>query len=230
MTTFGVETWHPNPRPFYAKGSGPLYDMAPYYLSALISLLGPIESIAAFSAKPAATRRVYTGEHAGEEIPAEVDTHYSAVMRMRSGVVVSLNVSFDIYRSDLPMFEICGDGGTLAYPDPNFGGGAPRVYRKEQYIDPVYRDTEEARKRKEVFYELPELFLRPKDYSRGIGVADLAHAIETGGTNRTRGMIVHVIEAITGLMKAAETGSVYRMESTCERPAPLKPGAALGDM
>jgi len=230
MTTFGVETWHPNPRPFYAKGSGPLYDMAPYYLSALISLLGPIESIAAFSAKPAATRRVYTGEHAGEEIPAEVDTHYSAVMRMRSGVVVSLNVSFDIYRSDLPMFEICGDGGTLAYPDPNFGGGAPRVYRKEQYIDPVYRDTEEARKRKEVFYELPELFLRPKDYSRGIGVADLAHAIETGGTNRTRGMIVHVIEAITGLMKAAETGSVYRMESTCERPAPLKQGAALGDM
>ena len=145
-------------------------------------------------------------------------------------MVVSLNVSFDIYRSDLPMFEICGDGGTLAYPDPNFGGGAPRVYRKEQYIDPVYRDTEEARKRKEVFYELPELFLRPKDYSRGIGVADLAHAIETGGTNRTRGMIVHVIEAITGLMKAAETGSVYRMESTCERPAPLKPGAALGDM
>ena len=230
MTTFGVETWHPNPQSFYAEGSGPLYDMAPYYLSALISLLGPIESIAAFSAKPSATRHVYTGEQAGEEIPAEVDTHYSAVMRMRSGTVVSLNISFDIYRSNLPMFEICGDGGTLAYPDPNFGGGAPRVYRKEQYIDPVYRDTEEARKRKETFYELPELFPRPKDYSRGIGVAELAYAIETGGVNRTRGMIVHVIEAITGLMKAAETGSVYRMESTCERPEPLKPGAALGEL
>ena len=151
------------------------------------------------------------------------------VMRMRCGAVVSLNVSFDIYRSNLPMFEICGDGGTLAYPDPNFGGGAPKVYRKEQYTDPVYRDTEEARKRRETFYELPELFPRPKDYSRGIGVADLAHAAETGGVNRTRGMIVHTIEAITGLIKAAETGSVYMMKTTCERPEPLKPGTALGE-
>jgi len=229
MTTFGVETWHPNPRSFYAKGSGPQYDMAPYYLAALISLAGPIERIAAFSARPSETRRVYVGELAGTEIPAEVDTHYSAVMRMRSGVIVNLNVSYDIYRSNLPMFEIFGDGGTLSYPDPNFGGGAPKVYRKEQFIDPVYRDTEEARQRKETFYELPELFPRPKDYSRGIGVADLAHAIETGGINRTRGMIVHVIEAITGLMKAAETGAVYEMKSTCERPEPMKAGAALGE-
>ena len=229
MTTFGVETWHPNPRPFYAAGGGPLYDMAPYYLSALVSLLGPIECIAAFSAKPAETRHVYTGEHAGEKIPVEVDTHYSAVMWMRSGAVVSLNISFDIYRSNLPMFEIYGDGGTLSYPDPNFGGGAPKVYRKEQFIDPVYRDTEEARQRSKVFYELPELFIRPRDYSRGIGVADLAHAIETGGVSRTHGMIVHTIEAIRGLMKAAETGTAYEMKTTCGRPEPLKPGSALGE-
>lgn len=230
MTTFGVETWHPNPRSFYAQGSGPQYDMAPYYLTALISLAGPIERIAAFSAKPSETRRVYVGELAGTEIPSEVDTHYSAVMRMRNGVTVNLNVSYDIYRSNLPMFEIFGDGGTLTYPDPNFGGGAPCVYRKEQFIDPVYRDTEEARARKETFYELPELFLRPKDYSRGIGVADLAHAIETNGVSRTRGMIVHTIEAITGLMEAAQTGTVYEMKTTCERPEPIKPGGALGEL
>ena len=228
MTTFGVETWHPNPVPFYAKGSGPLYDMAPYYLSALISLLGPVERIAAFSAKPSETRHVYVGRLAGTEIPAEVDTHYSAVLRMRCGAVVNLNVSFDIYRSNLPMFEIYGDAGTLTYPDPNFGGGAPKVYRREQYTDPVFRDTEEARVRKETFYELPELFPRMKDYSRGIGVADLARAAETGGVSRTRGMIVHVIEAITGLMAAAESGSVYEMKTVCERPEPLKPGGYPG--
>ena len=200
MTTFGVETWHPNPTPFYAEGSGPMFDMAPYYLSALISLLGPIDSIAAFSVKPNETRHVYVGKLAGTDIPSEVDTHYSAILRMRCGAVVNLNISFDIYRSGLPMFEIYGDGGTLAYPDPNFGGGAPKVYRKEQYIDPVFRDTEEARQRKETFYELPELFPRQKDYSRGIGVADLAHAVVTGGASRTRGIIVHTIEAITGMM------------------------------
>ena len=230
MTTFGVETWHPNPAPFYSKGSGPMFDMAPYYLSALISLLGPVERIAAFSAKPCETRHIYVGKLAGTDIPSEVDTHYSAVLRMRCGAVVNLNVSFDIYRSGLPMFEIYGDGGTLAYPDPNFGGGAPKVYRKEQYIDPVFRDTEEARQRKETFYELPELFPRQKDYSRGIGVADLARAVETGGTSRTRGIIVHTTEAITGLLEAARTGTVYEMKTVCERPEPMKPGLHPGEV
>ena len=231
MTTFGVETWHPNPVPFYRKGSGPLYDMAPYYLSALISLLGPIESLCAFSAKPGETRHVYAGPKAGETIPAEVPTHYTSILRMRNGTVVNLNVSFDIYRSNLPMFEIYGDGGTLAYPDPNFGGGTPKVYRKEQYTDTVYQHTPEAETRRKTFRELPELFTRAKDYSRGIGVLDLARAIETGGKNRASGeMIIHLTEAIEGMIRSAEEGTVYLMRTTCERPEPLKPGCAIDEI
>ena len=230
MTTFGVETWHPNPTPFYSKGSGPMYDMAPYYLAAIVSLLGPIERVAAFRVKPFETRQVYVGPMAGGEIPTEVETTYTAVMYMRCGAVVNLNVTYDIYRSNLPMFEIYGDGGTLTYPDPNFGGGAPKVYRKEQYIDPLYRDTEEARERSRTFYELPELFPRPKDYSRGIGVADLAKAIETGGESRTRDMLPHIVEAIAGLIRAAETQTMYEMKTTCERPVPMTPGLKLGEV
>ena len=227
MTTFGVDTWHPNPAPFYRKGSGPLYDMAPYYLSALVALLGPAESVGAFSAKPAETRHIYTGPLVGTEIPSEIPTTWSAVVRMRSGVIVSLNVSFDIYRSGLPMFEIYGDGGTLTYPDPNFGGGTPKVYRKEQYTDTVYQHTPEAEARRETFRELPELFTRAKDYSRGIGVLDLAAAIDRNGRNRASGeMIIHITEIIEGLMKSAESGTFVRMETTCERPEPLKPGCA----
>ena len=229
MTTFGVETWHPSPEPFYRQGSGPLYDMAPYYLSAIVSLLGPIESLAAYGASGAPTRHLYVGARAGTNLASEVPTHYTAILRLRSGVVCNLNVSFDIYRSNLPMFEIYGDGGTLSYPDPNFGGGAPKVYRKEQYIDPIYRDTDEARARREAFYELPELFPRPRDYSRGIGVLDLANAIETGTQPRANGeLIVHITEAIEGLLFSAGSGAFYRMLTTCERPEPLKPGGALG--
>lgn len=227
MTTFGAETWHPNPAPFYAKGSGPLYDMAPYYLSALVALLGPAESVGAFCAKPRETRHIYSGPRAGEEIPAEVPTHYSAVMRMRSGVIVNLNVSYDIYRSSLPMFEIYGDSGTLAYPDPNFGGGTPKVYRKEQLTDTVFQHTPEAEARRETFRELPEVFSRVKDYSRGIGVLDLAAAIERNSLNRAnRQMIIHITEIIEGLQKSAESGEFCRMQTTCERPEPLKPGCA----
>lgn len=225
MTTFGVETWHPNPVPFYQKGTGPIMDMAPYYLSAIVSLLGPIESIGAFCAQASDTRMVYIGPKAGTQIPVETPTHYTAILRLCSGVVVNLNVSFDIYKSSLPMFEIYGDGGTLAYPDPNFGGGTPRVYRKEQHLGTVYQNTEEAFERRNRFYELPELFPRVKDYSRGIGVLDLAKAIETGREHRANGsLILHITEAMEALIASANTDTFYRMTTTCNRPQPLTPG------
>ncbi|WP_117387141.1 Gfo/Idh/MocA family protein [Ruminiclostridium cellobioparum] len=228
MTTFGVETWHPNPAPFYTKYSGPLFDMGPYYLSAIVSLLGPIESIAALDAKGSDTRHIYVGREAGTDIEVEIPTHYSSILKLKSGVVVNFNVSFDIYRSNLPMFEIYGDGGTLTYPDPNFGGGTPRVYRKEQYTDTVYQKTDEAMARKDRFYELPELFPRVKDYSRGLGVLDLAKAIETNSNNRANGsLIMHITEAIEGMMLSSENGEFYKMITTCERPEPLKPGGYM---
>ena len=231
MTGAGVETWHPNPGPFYRQGAGPVMDMGPYYLSAIVALLGPIESIAAFSARPQAERRVYTGPQAGGAVPVETPTHYSAVLRLCSGAAVNLNLSFDVYRSNLPLFEIYGDEGTLTYPDPNFGGGTPQVYRKEQFTDLVYRQDAEAKARSEHFYPLPELFTRAKDYSRGIGVLDLARAIETGQTARTGGaLLLHVTEAMEGLLQAAQQGSIYRMTTTCARPRPLAPGSALDEV
>ena len=217
--------------PFYRKGNGPLYDMAPYYLSALVALFGGIDSVAAYSAAPCTERRIYTGPRAGEHICAEVPTHYSSILKMRCGVVANLNVSFDIYRSELPMFEICGDGGTLSYPDPNFGGGTPKVYRKEQYTDPILNHSPEAETRRKTFRELPEVFSRARDYSRGIGVLDMAAAIERGGVNRAGAdMAVHITEAIEGLIRSSESGAFYHMRTACERPAPLKTGSACDEI
>ncbi len=225
MTDFGVETWHPNPLPYYTEYAGPMLDMAPYYLSALISLLGPIESVAAFGAMPGKIRHIYTGPKAGTDIESPILTHYSAVLRMKSGVICSMNMSFDIYKSDLPALEICGSGGTLSYPDPNYGGGCPKVYRKEQYLGTVYQQTEEARKRREQFCELPELYARVKDYSRGLGVLELADAIDTGRKNRTgRDLILHVTEAAEAVRTSAVTGEFYRMQTSCSRPDPIPPG------
>lgn len=227
MTTFGVETWHPDPTAFYKKGAGPIMDMAPYYLSAIVSLLGPIESIASLSAQPSDTRLVYAGDLAGSRIPVETPTHYTAILKLCSGVVVNLNMSFDIYKSNLPMLEIYGDGGTLAYPDPNFGGGTPKVYRKEQYLETVWQDNPESRTRKEAFRDLPELFPRVKDYSRGIGVLDLAKAIEEGRNPRAgMDLMLHVTEAMEALVASANTGSFYRMTTTCVRPEPIAPGGS----
>lgn len=227
MTTFGVETWHPDPTAFYKKGAGPIMDMAPYYLSAIVSLLGPIESIAALSAQPSDTRLVYAGSLAGSRIPVETPTHYTAILKLCSGVVVNLNMSFDIYKSNLPMLEIYGDGGTLAYPDPNFGGGTPKVYRKEQYLETVWQDNPESRVRKEAFRDLPELYPRVKDYSRGIGVLDLAKAIKEGRSPRAgMDLVLHVTEAMEALVASANTGIFYRMTTTCSRPEAIAPGGS----
>ena len=208
-----------------------MYDMAPYYLSAMVALLGPIETVTAFSARPVPERHLYVGENAGSTITAEVDTHYSCLLRFANGVIANLNVSFDIFHSNLPMFEIYGSGGTLSYPDPNYGGGTPKVYRREQYISPVYQDTPEAMERKEKMYELPELYIRGKDYSRGIGVFDLACAIEEGRENRTNGeLIAHVTEAIEGILTSAETGQNYSMTTTCQRPESIPEGRGIDEV
>lgn len=223
MTSAGVESWHPNPAPFYQQGAGPVMDMAPYYLSAIVSLLGPIQSIAAFSTQRSAERCIYVGPQAGGSVPVNTPTHYSAILRLCSGVVVNLTLSFDVYRSNLPMLEVYGDAGTLTYPDPNYGGGKPKVYRKEQFLNTIYR--KDAQQDSERFFELPEVFTQVKAYSRGIGVLDLASAIDGGMPCRTGGdLLLHITEALEGLQLAAQQGSLYRMTTTCARPRPLTPG------
>ncbi len=222
MTTFGSETWHPSPEAFYKKGAGPVMDMAPYYLSAMVSLLGPIRTISAMSTSADSTRRVYTGDAAGALFRSEVPTHYSALLRMGEGILANLNVSFDIYHSSLPRFEICGTGGTLAYPDPNMSGGTPTVYRREQYTDAVYRKDAWAGARKERWYELPEVYPRPKDYSRGIGVMELAASVDRGEEPRTGGaFLLHITEALEGLIRSAEEGKPYEMTTDCRIPRPV---------
>ena len=227
MVRAGHETWHPNPVHFYGKGSGPVYDMGPYYISALIVLLGPLESIASLSASPSPVRHIYRGANAGENFEAGIPTHYTCILKFKSGAVANLNISFDVGKSNLPMLEIYGDRGTLSYPDPNYGGGTPKIFRFEQCLSPIYQDTPEAHDREDRMYELPELFIRQKDYSRGIGVLDLAEAIENGTENRANGkLVLHVTEALQAIVSCADSEHFYKMRTTCERPEPLKPGSA----
>ena len=99
------------------------------------------------------------------------------------------------------------------------------MYRKEQYTGTVYQQTEEAEARREKFYELPELYARVKDYSRGLGVLELADAIRTGRRNRTGAdLILHITEAIEAVRTSAENGGFYTMKTTCERPEAIPPG------
>lgn len=231
MMSHGVEMWHPYPSPFYEEGGGPLHDMAGYYLSAIVSMLGPVDSISGFCGKGFDRRPIFSEAQLGKYLDVEVPTHYSAVLQLKSDVIVSMNMSFDVWQSSLPKFEIYGTGGTISYPDPNYGGGVPSVYRKEQVLDMVFQENEEYRQRKLKTYELPELYHRVNNYSRGLGVLDLAYALEYGRPNRAGAELArHITEVIEGIMTASKEQRIYKMITGCKIPELVEPELFVGKL
>ena len=183
-------------------------DMGPYYLSAIVALLGP--SRASRRSAPGRRRSAASipARRQAARWPVETPTHYSAVLgRLCSGAAVNLNLSFDVYRSNLPLFEIYGDEGTLTYPDPNLAAARRRSTARNSSPTLSTARTPRPKARSERFYPHARLFTRAKDYSRGIGVLDLARAIETGQTARTGGaLLLHVTEAMAACCRPRSRG------------------------
>jgi len=212
MLSGGVETWHPRPEPFYKEGGGPIYDMGGYYFTALVSMFGPVSSVRALGLKGHDKRNVYVGENAGKSFDVDVLTTYSVLVSFKSGFMANMNFSFDVFRTEMPMFEIYGTDGTLFVPDPNMHGGTPRIYRKEQGLSKCFGGALEHEKD---IFEIPEMFQNVGEYVRGIGVYDLYMAIRQGREPVASGRLaLHVLDIMTSVMKSAETGTEVNLETT----------------
>ncbi len=208
MMGVGPETWHGNPDFFYKMGGGPLFDMGPYYLNALIHLLGDIKRVSGTANRSFPTRTITTKHRFGEEIPCEVPTHIASVLDFSCGAVANMIMTFDTWGSKLPFIEIYGNEGTINIPDPNFFGG------------PVYYKKKGASQ----WSEIPLLYGFDEN-SRGIGIADMAYSIEHGISNRAGSeMAFHVLEVMQGIYEASQSGTYYIPQSSCKRPEPLPMG------
>ncbi|NLB68241.1 MAG: Gfo/Idh/MocA family oxidoreductase, partial [Lentisphaerae bacterium] len=129
MLCHGHESWHPAPAFYYLKGGGPLFDMGPYYITALVNLLGPVEKATAM-ANRSTDLRIGIKSNVGQTFPVEIDTHISAVLKFKSGAVITLITSFDVWKhSDLRDIELHGTDGSMHVPDPNCFDGDIRVYK-----------------------------------------------------------------------------------------------------
>jgi predicted dehydrogenase len=198
MVNHGHEHWHPGPEFYYRDGGGPMFDMGPYYLTALVSLIGPVVRVSGSAKKSFDTRTITSEPLKGKVINVDVPTHIAGVMDFANGAVGTIITSFDVYSHTLPWIEIYGSEGTLRVPDPNTFGG------------PVYgrRFSEDEWK------ELPLL----EDYrenSRGLGVADMAQAITTGQPHRASGeMAYHVLDVMHGFHDASASGTYYEVKSS----------------
>jgi predicted dehydrogenase len=201
MTTAGHEAWHPDPEFYYRPGGGPLLDMGPYYLSALVHLLGPVVKVTGAVATPRAERGIGSGPRAGQRFPVEVATHVTGLLEHAGGALTTLIMSFDIHAARLPRIEVHGTAGSLSVPDPNGFDG-----RVELYADGAWRP-------------LP-VSAGYRDAGRGTGLADLADAVATGRPHLASAELAqHVLDVMLTLLDAARGGTALPVTVTCERPA-----------
>jgi predicted dehydrogenase len=206
MMGLGPERWHPNPGIFFERGAGPLYDMGPYYLTALIQLLGPARRVAAIGRSTSPTRTIGSGPRRGEAIQVEVPTHVSTTIEFESGAIATLVTSFDVPATRHRFIEIYGTEGTLSVPDPNTFDGTVSFFKP---CDSTWTPV--------------PLRAATIPQQRGIGLADMAWATRTGRPHRASGtQALHVVDVMAGAITSSEDHVVVELGTTCERP-PLLP-------
>lgn len=209
FVTPGHELWHPAPEFYYQPGGGPLLDMGPYYVTSLVTLLGPVRRVTGRAGRSLAQRKIHTGPRAGETFPVEVPTHVTGVLEHESGALTTVLMSFDVWAARLPRIEVHGTEGSLSVPDPNGFDGAVEIA------------TATARE----WTELP-VAGGYVGAGRGVGVADLARAIRTGEPHRANGNLAyHVLDVLESLLEAAAQDQPVDVASTVERPAAVPLGA-----
>ena len=209
MMSHGHEHWHPDPAFFYTFGGGPMYDMGPYYLTALISLMGPVRRIAGATGSALEQRTVESEPKRGQLIDVEIPTHVTGLLDFHSGAVATIVTSFDVWASRLPRIEVYGTEGTLSVPDPNTFGGPVEVQRGREEWAPVDLSYPEGQ--------------------RGLGVVDMASAIRTGRASRVDARLArHVLEVMQGLHESSDTDRHVVLRSTCDQPAPVPFGLPEG--
>lgn len=213
MMCAGHESWHPQPEFYYDIGGGPMLDMGPYYLTALVNLLGPVSRVSGSARTTHAERMITSQPQCGKIMQVKALTHYATVLDFAQGAVASLIMSFDCQATQLPRIEIYGTQGTLSVPDPNTFGGPVRIGGKG-------RD----------WLEVP-LTHGYTENSRSIGVADMANAIRSGRPHRASGELAfHVLDVMEAAAEASAKSKSITLTSTCERPAALPLGLGAGTL
>ncbi len=209
----GPEGWHPDPEFFYQPGAGPMFDMGPYYLTALTSLLGPVRRVTGSARTSFPERTIGSKAKLGQTIKVNTPTHIAGVLDFGAGAVGTLITSFDVHGGE-PFIEIYGSEASLAVPDPNIFGGVVGLRRPGE----------------KTFAEQP-LNSPYTQNSRGIGVAEMAAALRGERPHRASGeMAFHVLDLMVAFHEASADGRHIELASTMERPAAFPPGWQAGSV
>jgi predicted dehydrogenase len=186
MLVGGPDSWHPNAEMFFRAGGGPLLDIAPYYLTAIVALLGRIASVSGFTATPTPTRTLGAGPRAGETFTIEVPTHAAALLQLESGALVTMTVSFEARGQYVSGLQIFGSEAMLVLPDANGFDGEVTLIRDRAKPQPVPYTSRGAQE------------------TRGLGLDELVESMHAGRDHRASGALaLHVLEAADAVVRSS---------------------------
>ncbi|MCF4098139.1 Gfo/Idh/MocA family protein [Maritalea mediterranea] len=217
VMSHGMEDWHPNPDFFFQPGGGPVLDLAPYYITNLVNIIGPVKRVAALASKGSDTRTIGSGDRKGEQVPVDTPTNIHALLEFENGATITMSNSWDVWAHRHANMELYGAEGSLFVPDPNFFGGEVEMAKSDGEIKPVE------------MWAHP--FAKPNEDEnanyRTVGLADMADAIIKGRDYRcSLNLALHVVDVMLGVLRSGEIGQFVAMTTTCERPEALSPEAA----
>ncbi len=199
----GPHSWHPAPEFLFQAGGGPLFDMGPYYLTALAAAFGPVARVAAMGRMARSERVIGAGPRAGTRFAVTVPTHVSALLDFESGPSATSVFSFDSPLVRQGFVEITGTDATLAVPDPNSFSGQSRLRRSHA----------------KEWTPVPE---SGTTVGRGLGVLDLARAIRTARPHRASGEgALHVVDVMSAIADSAQRAEFVSVNTAFPVPEPL---------
>lgn len=226
MICHGHETWHPDPAFYYKRGGGPMLDMGPYYITALVQLLGEAKGVMGMTRKTFPTRLITSAPHRGEIIDVDVDTHLSGCIEFSNGAIAQVCTTFDVYGNQA-RFEVYGTRGSMVVPDPNTFNGPVLLYLPEDQaaapaIDPALLRGNSRPHFYDKYKEIPIMY----DYaenSRALGLADMCKALVTGRDYRANSrQQKHVLEILTSFSKSCEEKRYIELKTKYERSAAME--------
>jgi predicted dehydrogenase len=212
----GHESWHPSPEFYYEVGGGPMFDMGPYYLTALLQLLGPVRRLTGSATIAIPQRTITSQPKHGKQITVETPDHICGTMEFENGcsgvIVQSFATRLPQYDGAQPI-TIYGTDGTLKVPDPNTFDGPVAV----------------AREGDKEFHTVAHTF--KTGYGRSIGAADMAYALRSGRPFRANGdQAFLVLDLMAGFLDSARTGQAHTPTIPYDRPAPMRADLPFGTL
>ena len=217
----GVQSYHPNPEPWFAKKEGgPVIDMGPYYLTALVNLLGPAKQVWGSFMWNKKKRIIGIGPRKGKSIKVLCPTTYLGTIFFNSGAIIRFTLSFDVIAHHRNHIELYGSKGSILVPDPNMFGGSVYTCKK-------LGGTWKEHKTNKMF--LGKINIRQKSLRaneapinanyRGVGLAEMAYCIQNKKKHRCNGELsFHVLDIIQSIMKAARKRKRISIKSSCKIP------------